>query len=414
MMKILNLKIQGYRSLKDVSWSPGDLNVLIGPNGSGKSNLLRVLELISVSARGKLGKYIQRAGGMDSLVWDDKADCIKFVVETSPVEEDRYLETDSLTYEMEMGRVGKGSTYRIDHELLGNYYRVRTGECNEPFKMLERNPQRAVVFDEREHGFAATEESVIEEESLLSLTSGPFTQNRFIPPFQKYMAEWSVYHDLHVNMDAPIRQPTVARHETRVEPDGQNLISVLHTLYTGDRTFKNDINLAMRAAFGNDFDELVFPPAADQRIQLRVRWKTLSREQSAADLSDGTLRFLFLLTVLASPNPAPLIAIDEPETGLHPSMLPIVAEYAVDASERTQVILTTHSPQFLDAFQDVVPVTTVVKWAEGKTDLQNVEGEQLERWLKVYSLGALFRSGELEGGLAEDGISPDANWEGAE
>jgi predicted ATPase len=228
------------------------------------------------------------------------------------------------------------------------------------------------------------------------------------------MAEWSVYHDLHVNMDAPIRQPTVARHETRVEPDGQNLISVLHTLYTGDRTFKNDINLAMRAAFGDDFDELVFPPAADQRIQLRVRWKTLSREQSAADLSDGTLRFLFLLTVLASPNPAPLIAIDEPETGLHPSMLPIVAEYAVDASERTQVILTTHSPQFLDAFQDVVPVTTVVKWAEGKTDLQNVEGEQLERWLKAYSLGALFRSGELESGLAEDGIVTDANWEGAE
>lgn len=414
MMKILNLKIQGYRSLKDVSWSPGDLNVLIGPNGSGKSNLLRVLELISVSARGKLGKYIQRAGGMDPLVWDGKADCIKFVVDTSPVEKDRDLETDSLTYEMEMGRVGKGSTYRINHELLGNYYRVKTGERNEPFKLLERNPQRAVVFDEREYGFAAPEESVIEEESLLSLTSGPFTQNRFIPPFQKYMAEWSIYHDLHVNMDAPIRQPTVARHETRVEPDGQNLISVLHTLYTGDRNFKNDINMAMRAAFGDDFDELVFPPAADQRIQLRVRWKTLSREQSAADLSDGTLRFLFLLTVLASPNPAPLIAIDEPETGLHPSMLPIVAEYAVDASERTQVILTTHSPQFLDAFQDVVPVTTVVKWAEGKTDLQSVEGKQLERWLKAYSLGALFRSGELESGLAEDDIDSDADREGAE
>lgn len=301
--------------------------------------------------QGELGKYIQRAGGMDPLVWDGKAECIKFVIDTSPVEKDRDLETDSLTYEMEMGRVGKGSTYRINHELLGNYYRVRTGERNEPFKMLERNPQRAVVFDENEHSLIAPEESVIEEESLLSLTSGPFTQNRFIPPFQKYMAEWSIYHDLHVNMDAAIRQPTVARHETRVEPDGQNLISVLHTLYTGDRNFKNDINMAMRAAFGDDFDELVFPPAADQRIQLRVRWKTLSREQSAADLSDGTLRFLFLLTVLASPNPAPLIAIDEPETGLHPSMLPIVAEYAVDASERTQVILTTHSPSFWMLFK---------------------------------------------------------------
>ena len=153
----------------------------------------------------------------------------------------------------------------------------------------------------------------------------------------------------------------------------------------------------------------MFPPAADQRIQLRVRWKTLSREQSAADLSDGTLRFLFLLTVLASPNPAPLIAIDEPETGLHPSMLPIIAEYAVDASERTQVILTTHSPQLLDAFEDVIPKTTVVKWVEGKTVLQNVGGEQLEHWLTEYSLGSLFRSGELENGLADDEVASNAD-----
>ena len=86
---------------------------------------------------------------------------------------------------------------------------------------------------------------------------------------------------------------------------GQNLISVLHTLYTGDREFKREINAAMKAAFGDDFEELVFPPAADQRIQLRVRWRSLEREQSAADLSDGTLRFLFLLTVLASPEAGP-------------------------------------------------------------------------------------------------------------
>ena len=94
----------------------------------------------------------------------------------------------------------------------------------------------------------------------------------------------------------------MTRHEKRVQPDGQNLISVLHTLYTGDREFKKEINAAMNAAFGHDFEELVFAPASDQRIQLRVRWKSLNREQSAADLSDGTLRFLFLLTVLSSPG----------------------------------------------------------------------------------------------------------------
>ena len=158
----------------------------------------------------------------------------------------------------------------------------------------------------------------------------------------------------------------------------------------------------MHAAFGNDYDELVFPPASDQRIQLRVRWKSLRREQTAADLSDGTLRFLFLLTVLTSPSPAPVIAIDEPETGLHPSMLPIVAEYAVGAAERAQVILTTHSPQFLDAFEDTLPTTTVVRWVNGETVLKTLKGEKLERWLNEYSLGTLYRSGELED-MAEDG-----------
>jgi predicted ATPase len=215
--------------------------------------------------------------------------------------------------------------------------------------------------------------------------------------FSRELASWAIYHDLHVHRDAIIRQAAVARVEKQVEPDGQNLIPVLHTLYTDDRDFKKDINTAMRAAFGDDFDELVFPPAADQRIQLRIRWKSLKREQSAADLSDGTLRFLLLLTILASPSPPPLIAIDEPETGLHPSMFPIIAEYAVDATSRTQVIFTTHSPQFLDAFIDTKPTTTVAKWENGETALKVLEGEQLDYWLREYTLGALFRSGELEG-----------------
>ena len=146
----------------------------------------------------------------------------------------------------------------------------------------------------------------------------------------------------------------------------------------------------MNAAFGDDFEELVFPPAADQRIQLRIRWKSLKREQTAADLSDGTLRFLFLLTVLATPSPPPLIAIDEPETGLHPAMLPIIAEYAVDAAERTQIIFTTHSPQFLNAFDGTKPQITIVKWHEGETEFLYLDEKSLAEWLREYSLGSLF------------------------
>jgi predicted ATPase len=391
-MQITRLEVEGFRSLRKIVWEPGNLNVVIGPNGSGKSNLLRMLELISVSAQGRLGKYIQSLGGMDPIVWDGMAASIRFVIQTTP----EGGELGPERYELELARLGAGSSYKIDKETLSNAYKVRQKGKPKPFKFLERMAKSAVFFDEKEHKFTTPDEFVPDEESLLSIATGPFVKNRSIPPFQKQLAAISVYHDLHVNKEAAIRQPAIARMERRVDPDGQNLISVLHTLYTGNREFKQDIDAVMRVAFGDDFEELVFPPAADQKIQLRVRWKSLRREQSAADLSDGTLRFLFLLTVLSSPSPAPVIAIDEPETGLHPSMLPLIAEYAADAARRSQVILTTHSPQLLNAFAETRPTTTVAKWENGETTLHTLSGEKLDYWLGEYSLGGLFESGELE------------------
>jgi len=392
-MKITRLDIEGFRSLRKVSWSPGDLNLIIGPNGSGKSNLLRFLNLISISSQGRLGEHIQRMGGMDPIVWDGSADCISFALNTTP----EGGELGPERYELEIARLGLGSSYKIKKESLINSFKLKQGTEKNPFKFLERfGRNSAVIFDETQRGWSSSEEFIKDEESLLSLASGPFVNNHFIPPFQRGLASIAVYHDLCTHQDAAIRLPAIARMEKRVDPDGQNLISVLHTLYTGDRDFKKDIDSAMRAAFGDDFEELVFPPAADQRIQMRIRWKSLKREQSAADLSDGTLRFLFLLTVLASPSPAPIIAIDEPETGLHPSMLSIVAEYAADAASRSQVILTTHSPSFLDAFTDVLPTTTVAKWENGETTLHILQGDELSYWMKEFSLGSLFKSGELE------------------
>ncbi len=391
-MKITKLDIEGFRSLRKISLIPGDLNVIIGPNGAGKSNLLRLLELISISAQGKLGKYIQSIGGMEPIVWDGSVSSIYFALETTPEGGDFGPER----YELELARLGRGSSYKVGKELLINSLKLKQGIERRPFKFLERFGKTAVIFDETEHAFTTPEEFVSEEESLLSIASGPFINNHYIPPFQRGLSSIAVYHDLHTHKDADVRQPSITRMEKRVDPDGQNLISVMHTLYTGDRDFKQDINSAMQTAFGDDFEELVFPPASDQRIQMRIRWRSLKREQSAAELSDGTLRFLFLLTVLASPSPAPVIAIDGPETGLHPSMLPLIAEYAVEASAKSQVIFTTHSPQFLDAFKDVLPTTTVAKWEHGETVLETLKDEELDYWVKKFSLGSLFKSGELE------------------
>lgn len=395
-MGIQRLRVQGFRSLKDVSWEPSALNVVIGPNGTGKSNLLRCLAMLSHSAGATLGDEILAAGGIAPLLWDREATEIRWEVKTDPAFPGKDLIKEALTYELVLQQLGGASAFRVEHELLGNYYLKDIGQKPSPMKFLERSPGRAVTFDLTNRELVAHEGTVPDDQTLLSLVAGPFS-NPVVTGFKKKLSSWSIYHDLQVHQSAPLRRATVARRETTLSPDGQNLIPVLHTLYTGDREFKRAVDAAMRAAFGPEYEELVFPPAADQQVQLRVQWRCLRTQQSAADLSDGTIRFLLLLAILGNPEPGDLIAIDEPETGLHPSMLPIVAELAGQAATKTQIIITTHSPEMLDAFRDVIPTTTVARWTEGRTELPIVEGEELLRWLKDYSLGALARSGELEG-----------------
>jgi predicted ATPase len=276
------------------------------------------------------------------------------------------------------------NSYFIQPELLTSHKLQDNGGEPSVIKHIERTES---ILNHKARGYNVREETSLYIDVFKGLDAELFSDQ---------LSEITVYHDLNVSQDSKIRQAPVARFEKRVEPDGQNLVTVLHTLYTGDREFERDIDDAMHAAFGPDYEKLVFPPDADQRVQLRVRWRTLQRGQSAADLSDGTLRFLFLLTVLAAPDPPMLIAIDEPETGLHPAMMNIIAEYAVGAAMRTQLVFTTHSAQFLDAFTENKPTTTVAKWENGETSLHTIEGDELNYWLNEYSLGSLFTSGELE------------------
>ncbi len=397
-MQLKTLTVSGFRSLKhDIKWQPGNLNILIGPNGSGKSNILRTIDLLAASAQGRLDNMVRSAGGIEPLLWDGSAEAIELMVDCTPTESFRNPLRESLTYKLKLDRNVKSSDYRIGFELLGNYHQVRNGQQAEPFKFLESDGRSAKIFDENHRSLTAPQGTIPEFETLLSLAADPFSQNRVITAFRAQMASWNIYHDFNTGPESAVRKPAVTRLERRVAADGQNLIPVLHTLYTGDRDFKREINAAMAAAFGDDFEELVFAPAADQRIGLRVRWRSLRREQSAADLSDGTLRFLFLLTVLASPDAAPVIAIDEPESGLHPSMERIIAEFAVAASANSQIILATHSPHLLDAFSRCDLTTTVVKWSDGTSRLTTLPQDQLAKWLEHYTLGDLHRSGELEG-----------------
>jgi predicted ATPase len=375
-MKILELRVKGFRSLADVTWKPGDLNVLIGPNAGGKSNLLKLFELISASAKGRLAKHVQREGGMGALVWDGKAESIDMSI-THGVLTDQQRTYSGLEYHLSLARLGTTAQYAIEEE-------------------------SAVSSESREDLRTARDPDLPEETGLftrgtiLSFLGESTVADRKAAELYRAVRSWAAYQSFFTGRNATVRRAAVAAHQTQLQSGGQNLMSVLHTLYEGNRQFKREVNTAMRAAFGEEFEELKFPPAADQEVQLHIQWKSLERPQSAASLSDGTLRFLYLIAILANPNPPALIAIDEPETGLHPSMLAIIAEYAASAATRTQVVFTTHSPAFLDAFRQTPPTVTVVQQVEGKTKLQVRSGEELAYWLKEYSLGEMFRTGELE------------------
>jgi predicted ATPase len=123
----------------------------------------------------------------------------------------------------------------------------------------------------------------------------------------------------------------------------------------------------------------------------------LNQPISATRLSDGTLRYLCLLAILCHPELPPLVCIEEPEIGLHPDILPAVAKLLVEASRRTQLIVTTHSDALVDALTDTPEAIVVCEKHEGSTTMRRLEKAALEDWLKDYSLGQLWQKGELGG-----------------
>lgn len=380
-MAIKELTVKGFRSLRDVRWTPGRLNVLIGPNGSGKSNLLQAVELLAKGVQGKLSDAIVRQGGMGSLLWDARESFLTWEVRLDDAG------GQDLVYHLDLWQLGKTSNYKVEFEYL------TAGTDGH----VDRSPGGRPLVLKSDEGTVPYPDPVPDDQPLVALVAGPFG-SPVARRFQQRLAGWSIYQDLRVDGEAPLRRAAISRFEETVSPDGQNLTGVLHTWYASDRDFKRTVDDAMRAAFGTEYEELIFRPAAEQRIELGVRWRSLKTVQTAASLSDGTLRFLLMIAILANPKPGELMAIDEPETGLHPSMFPLVAELAAGAAERgAQVILTTHSPQFLDAFGEKPPTTTVAEWSDGETRLSVLDEEELSRWLEHYSLGAMFRSGELEG-----------------
>ncbi len=386
-MGIERIEIEGFRSLKHVVWEPSNLNVLIGPNGSGKSNVLTALQVLSASADGRLRSVVDELDGIKLMAWGHTARELTWWVKLGAAVRPSGRSTK---YRVTLSNRPGEVEYTVSDEELFSWKGKFVNDKVNP--LIVRHFQQAEMFDDS--GASRKPMNVDPCETLLSGQAA--FANSEARQLRDILSAWKCHQYMPVTREAAIRRSVKSRREEQVQSDGQNLTCVIHSLYQQDESLTTSVNDAMRAALGHDFDKLVTPPAENTRVQLTLKWTSLQEPLSALELSDGILRFLLLVTILSQPNPPPLIAIDEPETGLHPSMLPIIAEYAVEASEKTQVILTTHSPEFLSCFRDVVPKVTIAMWEDGQTVLKTPPKDRLDYWLKEYSLGNLMSSGQLE------------------
>jgi predicted ATPase len=355
------------------------LNILIGQNASGKSNLVDAIKLLrSLPENNGLVNYISRNGGISEWIWKgSKAENFAEIEVVSNFELDRFypkeLLVELLKYKIKLIEVSQ--RLAISEETIkdeNNNLIVDRHTTIRPDDSLLSN-----VFDRHFEIEENDIESILARDSLTRIFKGKF------------------YTDLQTNRSSEIRKPQLPDSPNDfLNEDGSNLSLVLNDLeYRGSTKDIIVENLRKFYPRAKDYSVRILGGT----VQLFIREEGLEKPISAMRLSDGTLRYLCLLAILCHPEPPPLICIEEPETGLHPDILPTIGELLIEASKRTQLIVTTHSDILVSSFSEVPEAVLVCEADEDGTHLNRLDGEKLKGWLKKYQLGDLWIRGEIGG-----------------
>lgn len=340
------------------------LNVLVGPNGSGKSNLVDVIKLLSYLCQDEgLVTFISKSGGISEWLW--KGNLEKKSAEIEILFSDGI---DTVNYEINFGQYKK--RILIDKEVITN---------------VEANQR----LEHKIH---------IGHNSMLSEPLEKFIDKDKYFAYAKTRAEFakfSFFTDIETNRSSDIRRPQNADSLNNfLQETGGNLSLVLDDLERWDGVKERIIENLKR--FNWRIENYSIEYIGDF-VQLYLHETGLKKTTSAHRLSDGTLRYLCLLAILCHPEPPPLICIEEPETGLHPDILPAIAELLVEASNRTQLIVTTHSDILVSALSGVPETVLVCEKDETGTHLTRLERESLKVWLEDYTLGEVWLQGKIGG-----------------
>lgn len=359
------------------------LSVFIGPNGSGKSNPLEAIDLLR-SAPEQLAKPVREGGGVADWLWRGEPKARSAAIDavlnytTGPA---------SLRYFMSFAEATQ--RFQVVDERIENavpdpghkqpylYYHFKGGHPVLNVKGQQRKLQH---------------EDIDVERSILAQRRDPdqypeITYLATVLPRIRLYREWSF------GRYTPPRLPQKADlPNEHLEPDASNLGLVLNRLRR-DPQVKLKLLTALRALYDgiDDFDVQI------EGGTVQVFFQEGRFVVPATRLSDGTLRYLCLLAILCHPSPPPLVCIEEPELGLHPDILPTLTNLLLEASERTQVIVTTHSDILVDAMTNIPESIYVCEKQESQTTVKQLSATELAPWLEKYRLGELWTRGDIGG-----------------
>jgi predicted ATPase len=375
------LSVTGYKHLQNVSLELGPVNVLVGPNGVGKSSVLDVFYIMASSAEATLEASIADYGGMTSLLTaDGHTDTIEIKLDQTSSREIPRLE-----YMMRLVREGYG--YAISRELLTQQ---RQDAVDTPVKFIDSTGSRIRYRNGGKLISPNWEHKPLET----SLAQAP-KMYREAESFRQQLNDVSpIYHSLDVSFRAPVRMPQQLTTARTPGNDGEELLSCLYTMRETERDRFDAVEDALRAAFPT-FDRLDFPPLAGGVLTLGWRERGLARAVFANDLSEGTLRFLWLVTLLQSPGLPKVTLIDEPEVSLHPEMLRLLAELMREAADRTQLIVATHSDRLV-RFLNTSELVLCDRAEDGNMRVERASSLDLGEWMSHYTLDQLWNMGRLQ------------------
>ncbi|SMD01519.1 Predicted ATPase [Desulfocicer vacuolatum DSM 3385] len=382
-----------------------DINILLGINGSGKSNFLKAIHLLQESIVGDgLEKILLKHwSGFDSVVNfnREEKDYIKISFEfdkdaiEKAINKQGYRFHKNPIYEITICKSGMTSYY-----LKEKLYSKSNSKYEDDFIYMEMDNAQGIIST-REKGQVGIKKYPQEHkqisfkptELVLRQISDP---DRFYPHFtlKRSIEEYSVYYHFDTGFNSIIRQPSSYGTEVKLLPDGQNLVTILNNIKNNHSFHYDKIEKTINK-INPSFKDINFA-FLGSKIYLVLREEQLSKSVSIDHISDGTLRYLILLSILFNPERGNIVCIDEPEISLHPDMINSISDAVKEASKNTQMIITTHSPLLLNSFE-IEDVLIFEKNIDNETMVFRKTIDEFEDWIENFMVGQAWLQGLLGG-----------------